>query len=128
MQPRCLRLQEVSSIWGVGNPLLVTTAVDQSLDMKIVVGYCSSLEEGNDVAAVLTRADSGIETGADLESKTTAVNALKALGDLAVMHLAEEDGADPQALNFSEMGFSDMPAQLECGNADAVWIPEAFLS
>ncbi|OAV61563.1 ABC transporter substrate-binding protein [Enteractinococcus helveticum] len=114
--------------FGVGNPLSVTTAVDQGLDMKIVAGYSNSLEEGNDVAGVVTRTDSGIETWADLEGKTTAVNALKTLGDLTVMHLAEEDGADPQALNFSEIGFPDMPAQLERGNTDAVWIPEPFLS
>lgn len=114
--------------FGVGNPLSVTTAVDQGLDMKIVAGYSNSLEEGEDVAGVVTRADSGIETWADLEGKTTAVNALKTLGDLTIMHLAEEDGADPQALEFSEMGFPDMPAQLERGNADAVWIPEPFLS
>ena len=114
--------------FGVGNPLSVTTAVDQGLDMKIVAGYSNSLEEGNDVAGVVTRADSGIETWADLEGKTTAVNALKTLGDLTIMHLAEEDGADPQALNFSEIGFPDMPAQLERGNTDAVWIPEPFLS
>lgn len=114
--------------FGVGNPLSVTTAVDQGLEMKIVAGYSNSLEEGEDVAGVVTRADSGIETWADLEGKTTAVNALKTLGDLTIMHLAEEDGADPQALEFSEMGFPDMPAQLERGNADAVWIPEPFLS
>ena len=114
--------------FGVGNPLSVTTAVDQGLDMKIVAGYSNSLEEGNDVAGVVTRADSGIDTWADLEGQTTAVNALNTLGDLTVMHLAEEDGADPQALNFSEMGFPDMPAQLERGNADAVWLPEPFLS
>jgi|SRR5690625_540087 len=114
--------------FGVGNPLSVTTAVDQGLEMKIVAGYSNSLEEGEDVAGVVTRADSEIETWADLEGKTTAVNALNTLGDLTVMHLAEEDGADPQALEFSEMGFPDMPAQLERGNADAVWIPEPFLS
>ncbi|GAA4119243.1 ABC transporter substrate-binding protein [Enteractinococcus coprophilus] len=114
--------------FGVGNPLSVTTAVDQGLDMKIVAGYSNSLEEGNDVAGVVTRADSGIETWADLEGKTTAVNALNTLGDLTVTYLAEEDGADPAKVNFSEMGFPDMPAQLERGNADAVWIPEPFLS
>ena len=80
------------------------------------------------MAGVVTRADSGIDSWADLEGQTTAVNALNTLGDLTVMHLAEEDGADPQALNFSEMGFPDMPAQLERGNADAVWLPEPFLS
>ena len=114
--------------FGVGNPLSVTTAVDQGLDMRIVAGYSNSLEEGNDVAGVVTRADSGIETWADLEGKTTAVNALNTLGDLTVTYLAEEDGANPDAVNFSEMGFPDMPAQLERGNADAVWIPEPFLS
>lgn len=114
--------------FGVGNPLSVATAVDQGLDMKIVAGYSNSLEEGEDVAGVVTRADSDIETWADLEGKTTAVNALNTLGDLTVMNLAEQDGADPQALNFSEIGFPDMPAQLERGNTDAVWIPEPFLS
>lgn len=114
--------------FGVGNPLSVVTAVDQGLDMRIVAGYSNSLEEGNDVAGVVTRSDSGIETWSDLEGKTTAVNALNTLGDLTVMYLAEEDGADPQALNFSEIGFPDMPAQLERGNADAVWLPEPFLS
>ena len=114
--------------FGVGNPLSVVTAVDQGLDMKIVAGYSNSLDEGEDVAGVVTRADSDIDTWADLEGKTTAVNALNTLGDLTVMNLAEQDGADPQALNFSEIGFPDMPAQLERGNTDAVWIPEPFLS
>lgn len=114
--------------FGVGNPLSVTTAVDQGLDMKIIAGYSHSLAEGDDVGGVVTRADSGIETWSDLEGKTTAVNAVKTLGDLTIMHLAEEDGADPAALNFSEMGFADMPAQLERGNTDAVWIPVPFLT
>ncbi len=114
--------------FGVGNPLSVTTAVDQGLDMKIVSGFSNSLAEGDDIAGVVTRADSDIETWADLEGKTTAVNALNTLGDLTIMHLAEEDGADPEALEFSEMGFPDMPAQLERGNADAVWVPEPFLT
>lgn len=114
--------------FGVGNPLSVTTAVDQGLDMKIIAGYSHSLADGDDVGGVVTRADSDIETWADLEGKTTAVNAVKTLGDLTIMHLAEEDGADPAKLNFSEMGFPDMPAQLERGNTDAVWVPVPILT
>src|SRR5690625_2763507 len=112
---------------GVGNPLSVVTAVDQGLEMKIVAGYSNSLPEGEDVAGVVTRADSGIDTWADLEGKTTAINALKTLGDLTIMHLAEEEGADPHALEFSEMSLPDMLALLERGNADAVGISEPFL-
>ena len=112
--------------FGVGNPLSVVTAVDQGLDMKIVAGYSNSLEDGEDVAGVVTRADSDIDTWADLEGKTSG-ECLNTLGDLTVMNLAEQDGADPQA-EFSEIAFPDMPAQLERGNTDAVWIPEPFLS
>src|SRR5699024_12239712 len=55
--------------FGVGTPLSVVTAVDQGLDMKIAAGYSNSLEDGEDVAGVVTRADSDIDTWADLEGK-----------------------------------------------------------
>ncbi|WFP16109.1 ABC transporter substrate-binding protein [Citricoccus muralis] len=114
--------------FGVGNPLSVLTAVDQGLDMRIVAGYSNSLGEGDDIAGVVTLADSDIESYADLEGKTTSVNALRTLGDLTIMADAEEEGADPTSLNFSEMPFPDMQAQLEAGNTDAIWVPEPFLS
>jgi NitT/TauT family transport system substrate-binding protein len=114
--------------FGVGNPLSVMTAVDQGLDMRIVAGYSNSLAEGEDIAGVVSRKDSGIESFADLEGKTTAINALKTQGDLTIMESAEKQGADPSALKFSEMPFPDMPAQLERGNADAIWVPEPFLT
>jgi NitT/TauT family transport system substrate-binding protein len=114
--------------FGVGNPLSVMTAVDQGLDMRIVAGYSNSLAEGEDIAGVVSRKDSGIESFADLEGKTTAINALKTQGDLTIMESAEKAGADPSALKFSEMPFPDMQAQLERGNADAIWVPEPFLT
>src|SRR5699024_3378569 len=89
--------------FGVGNPLSVVTAVDQGLDMKIVAGYSNSLEDVEDVAGVVTRADSDIDTWADLEGKTTAVNALNSLGDLTVMNLAEQDGSHSQTYEFYEI-------------------------
>src|SRR5690625_2060280 len=45
--------------FGVGNPLSVTTAVDQGLEVKIVAGFSNSLEEAGDVAGCGHRADSG---------------------------------------------------------------------
>lgn len=113
---------------GVGNPLSVMTAVSQGLDMRIIAGYCEATESGQDVAGVVTRADSGIEDFADLEGQTVAINALKTLGDLTIMESVDQAGGDPAAVNFSEMPFPDMPAQLEQGNANAIWMPEPFLS
>ena len=114
--------------FGVGNPLSVLTAVDQGLDMKIVAGYCNSADEGEDTSGVVTRADSGIEDYGDLAGKTTSINALRTLGDLTLMDLAEQGGSDPADVKFAEMPFQDMPAQLEQGNTDAIWIPEPFLT
>ncbi|NMR31333.1 ABC transporter substrate-binding protein [Crystallibacter degradans] len=114
--------------FAVGNPLSVMTAVNKGLDMKIVSGYSNSKAEGEDINAVVTKADSGIEDFADLEGKTTAVNTLKTQGDLTIMESAAIDGGDPSALKFSEMPFPDMEAQLERGNVDAIWIPEPFQS
>ncbi|MGW9550994.1 ABC transporter substrate-binding protein [Citricoccus zhacaiensis] len=114
--------------FGVGNPLSVLTAVDQGLDMKIVAGYCNSADTGEDTSGVVTRGDSGIEDYGDLAGKTTSINALRTLGDLTLMDLAEQGGSDPADVKFAEMPFQDMPAQLEQGNTDAIWIPEPFLT
>ncbi|MGM0928137.1 MAG: ABC transporter substrate-binding protein [Actinomycetota bacterium] len=114
--------------FAVGNPLSVMTAVDKGLDMKIVSGYSNSRAEGEDNNAVIVKADSGIESFADLAGKTTAVNTLKTQGDLTIMESAAKDGADPSELKFSEMPFQDMEAQLERGNVDAIWVPEPFQS
>ncbi|GAA4364599.1 ABC transporter substrate-binding protein [Paeniglutamicibacter cryotolerans] len=114
--------------FAVGNPLSVITAVDKGLDMKIVTGYSNSKATGDDINGVVVRADSGINTFADLAGKTTSVNALKTQGDLTIMESAAIDGGDPKALKFSEMPFPDMEAQLDRKNMDAIWVPEPFLS
>lgn len=114
--------------FAVGNPLSVMVAKDKGLDMKIVSGYSNSYAEGQDANGVVTRKDSGITSFADLEGKTTSVNAVNTQGDLTIMESAELAGADPKEINFNEMPFPDMEAQLEKGNTDAVWLPEPFLS
>ena len=114
--------------FAVGNPLSVMVAKDKGLDMKIVSGYSNSKAEGNDINGVVVRKDSGIASFADLEGKTTSVNAVNTQGDLTIMESASLAGADPKGIKFNEMPFPDMEAQLELGNTDAVWLPEPFLS
>lgn len=113
---------------GVGNPLSVMTAVDKGLEMKFVGGYTLSRAEGTDVNAVITRKDTGISSFADLAGKTTALNALKTQGELTIMESAALDGANAEDLKFSEMAFSDMEAQLDRGNVDAIWAPDPFMA
>ncbi|MCH8571722.1 ABC transporter substrate-binding protein [Nesterenkonia sp. AY15] len=114
--------------FGIGNPNSVLNANDRGLDMRIVTGYSNSLAEGDDIAGVVSTVESGIDDWAGLEGNTVSVNALQTQGDLTIMEAVEQAGGDPEAVEFSEMPFPDMQAQLEQGNTDAIWVPEPFLS
>ncbi|MFC7401375.1 ABC transporter substrate-binding protein [Citricoccus sp. GCM10030269] len=121
-------VQNGSMEFAVGNPMSVLTAADQGLPMKVISGYSWSAPEGEDINALVARKDSGITGFEDLEGKTVTVNAVHTLGDLSIMEATDMAGGDPEKINFNEMAFPDMPAQLEQGNVDAVWLPEPFLS
>lgn len=121
-------VQSGSMDFAVGNPMSVLTGADQGLPLKIVSGYSWSTAEGEDINAVVAREDSDISRFADLEGKTVSVNALHTLGDLSTMESVELDGGDPSDVTFNELAFPDMLHQLEQGNADAIWVPEPFMS
>lgn len=112
----------------IGNAATVVQSAEQGLDMRVVAGFANSLEEGYDVNGVLVPSDSGIRTWSDLEGKTVAINALRGQGDLTIMESVEDDGGDPSAVEFAEVNFPDMQAQMEVGNVDAIWVPEPFQS
>lgn len=114
--------------FDIGNPMSVGIAVDQGLDLKITNGFANSLAEGDDIAGVVVREDSGIEDWADLAGKQTAVVSLMGHNTLTIADSAEQDGADPTEVGFTEMGFPDMAPQLGQGNVDAIFVPEPFLS
>lgn len=114
--------------FAIGNPLSVMVAVDKGLEMQIVTGYSNSKADGDDINGVVVRTDSGIDSFASLEGKTVSVNAVSTQGDLTIKESAGIDGGDPSLINFNEMPFPDMEAQLAAGNTDAIWVPEPFLS
>ncbi|MEL5991562.1 ABC transporter substrate-binding protein [Microbacterium phosphatis] len=114
--------------FGVGNPLSVLTAASQGVDVRIASGYSFSLAEGDDINAVVARADDGIESWKDLSGRSVSVNAVKTQGDLTIGESVEKDGGDPSTVEYIEIAFPDALAQLDGGNVDAVWIPEPFLS
>lgn len=120
-------VQNGSMQFAVGNPMSVLTAADQGLPMRVVSGYSWSSPEGDDINAVIARKDSGIAGFEDLEGQTVSVNAVHTLGDLSIMESTAMAGGDPSEINFNEMPFPDMLAQLEQGNVDAVWLPEPFM-
>ena len=115
--------------FATSNPVSLLQARGQDLDVRVIAHWTSALSEGEgDINGVVAAADSGIESAADLAGKTVAVNTLNGMGGLTIREAVRKDGGDPDAVQFTELGFPDMPAALEAGNVDAVWVPEPFLS
>lgn len=109
------------------SPLSVVLAHDKGLPVQIVSGFSNSNPSGEDTQAVIVRKDSDIETFADLENRTVAVNAIETQGDLSVMEAVERDGGDPSSVKFLEIPFPEMQSQLETEAVDAVWTPDPFM-
>ena len=114
--------------FAIGQPFGPFRADLQDLGIVIIGDYANSLAEGKDVNGVVSLADSGITTPADLAGKRVSVNSLGAAGDVTIMKAVQDAGGDPTTIEFVEVAFPDAQAQLEAGNIDAAWVPDPFQS
>ena len=112
--------------FAIGQPFGPIRADAQDLGVVIVGDYANSNAEGDDVNAVVALADSGITRPADLAGKKVSVNTIGAAGDLTIRKAVQDDGGDPSTIEFVEVAFPDVPAQLEAGTMDAAWAPDPF--
>jgi NitT/TauT family transport system substrate-binding protein len=114
--------------FATSNPVSLLQARQEDLDVRVIAHWTSALSSGDtDINGVVAAAGSGTDSAADLAGKTVAVNTLNGMGGLTIREAVRQDGGDPDAVDFVEMPFPDMPAALEGGNVDAVWVPEPFL-
>lgn len=114
--------------FSICNPTSLVLARDQGLDIRVVAGFNKSSESAPDGNAVIVRADSDIASFADLEGRTVAVNAIRTQADVMIMEAVRLQEGDPAEVDFIEIAFPDMPAQLNNGNTDAFWAPEPFVT
>ena len=112
--------------FAIGQPFGPIRADLQDLGVVIVGNYANSIAEGDDVNAVVALGDSGIARPADLAGKKVSVNTIGAAGDLTIRKAVQDDGGDPSTIEFVEVAFPDVPAQLEAGTMDAAWAPDPF--
>lgn len=114
--------------FGMGNVLSVMVAAEKGMDIELVSNLSVPQEVGRDGNGLVVRAESEIKDWADLEGKTVAVNAIRTLPDLMIQLNVEEAGVDPATVNFTELPFPNMQAQLDDGGVDSIWTVEPFLS
>lgn len=114
--------------FAIGQPFGPFRAGLQDLGVTVISNFSSSLAEGKDVNGVVALADSGIASPKDLEGKKVSVNSLGAAGDLTIKAAVDADGGDSSKVEFVEVAFPDVEAQLAAGNIDAGWVPDPFMS
>ena len=115
--------------FGFSNVTSLIIARSKGVPLKIVAaGNSSTGEAGKDFSEVLVKADSPIQSAKDLAGKTVAINTLKNIGDTTIRQSIRKAGGDPTAVKFVELPFPDMPAALQEGRVDAVWVVEPFVT
>lgn len=114
---------------GFSNTTSLIIASTQNVPVQIIsqgVLGGATPEEAWD--AVLVSKDSPIRTSEDLEGKTIAVNAVKAVGELTINTALEKEGVDYTTIDYFEVPFPEMNAALEAGDVDAAWVVEPFVT
>ena len=112
--------------FAIGQPMGPIRAALQDLGVVIISNYASSIADGTDVNSVVASAASGISSPADLAGKRVSVNSIGAAGDLTIRKAVDDAGGDSSTIEFVEVAFPDVQAQLEAGNIDAGWVPDPF--
>jgi ABC-type nitrate/sulfonate/bicarbonate transport system substrate-binding protein len=98
-------------------------AESQGLGITLVAEAVRGTEE---TGGIYVQADSQIREPKDLEGATLAINTFRNVGDATIRASLSELGVDTAKIEMVELGFPDMPAALEKGNVDAVWVVEPF--
>ena len=115
--------------FGFSNVVSLLLATGKGLPLQIVAnGSSSTGEEGADFGAIVATPDSGIESPADLAGRRVAVNTLNNIQTQTVRATVRGAGGDPDAVEFVELPFPDMPAALDRGDVDAIAVVEPFLT
>ncbi|MGJ9373588.1 ABC transporter substrate-binding protein [Nesterenkonia sp. CF4.4] len=113
--------------FGFSNVTSLLVAEDSGLPLQMVApGPQTTGDSENDFSAVMVKSDSGIESVEDLEGKRVAVNTLNNIFDSMISEGVLEAGGDPGNVDFVEVGFPDMLAQLEADNVDAISAVDPF--
>lgn len=115
--------------FGFSNQLSLMVAADKGLDIKMVSSAVATTgDTSKDMGAVITKADSGISTPADLAGKTVSSNSVGNINDTAVRSVVDESGADSSTIDFVEVPFPDAIAAVENDQVDAAFVVEPFIT
>jgi NitT/TauT family transport system substrate-binding protein len=112
---------------GFSNVASTIFGFDEGAKFVSIVGGAAQ-DENCPVHGVFVRADSTIQTVADLANTRIAVNTNRAIDEVMVPPLVVKYGADPSGIQFVPIPFPEMFAALKRGDVDAVVQIEPFVT
>jgi len=112
--------------FGFSNVTSLILATANGVGLEAVGPGASTNGTEEDMAAVLTPADSGISTAKDLEGKKVGVNALANVNTATINQMVRDDGGDPSKVTYVELPFPDIVPAIVSGDIDAGQVVEPF--
>ena len=93
--------------------------------MQVVMGN-GVIAADQVTSGILVRADSDIQTVADLEGRTVAVQSPGTGTDIPLLVAAEDEGIDPNSISLANIPYAGMQTALEEGQVDAAFPSSQF--
>lgn len=112
---------------SVGNVATIAAARLRGIPLKFIAPAEVS-NESTQTDVIMVAKDSPYKTAADLNGKTFAINAIKALPQVSASSWMDKHGGDAKTVKFLEIGFPQMGAALEAHRVDAALVVEPFAS
>lgn len=100
-------------------------AVAAGLDVVAVAGETIEAKD-NPSTHIIVRADSPIQSIADLKGRAVATPTLGAIIHVSLLHALKKNGVDPASIRAVEVPFPNMGDQLKAGNVDAIEALDPF--
>lgn len=112
---------------ALGGLSATITAVTQDIPVLFVSGGVADHDDPNGTQyQTIVADDSDIESFADLEGKTVAVNSLKCCWEFWMREAVDKDGGDQSKVNFVQLAFPDAVTALRSGDVDAISTLQPF--
>ena len=112
-------------VGGITIPLLLQAAAG-GLDLGIIANG-SVIEQSNPDGSVMARTGANIHAPADFIGRRVAVSAVKSLYHALFRQYLQDEGVDPDRVNFVEIPFAQMGDLLKSGQIDAATTTEPFI-
>lgn len=108
--------------FGFSNITSLLLGTDRGVPLRAVSSGPFVVDAERDTSALVVLGDSPVQTAADLEGRTVAVNALSNFTETVTRNAIDQDGGDSNAVNFVEVAIPEMGATLAAGQVDAIFV------